>query len=451
MGKNRSKRHNNKDNNKENNKDNNVFDTSDDESVGSASTGLSEPPLSHETESMDSKEHELETFLDALYEKRGSTREKALSGLIDAFENRMLLGFVEDKPITLLHQFLSSIKRGSSKEASLASRAIGLLAITAGCGSIAHEIMEESVPHLHQALTSGADSLKKSSVLDCLAVISFVGGQDGEEKEKAMKIIWELAHPKSGSNVTLSKPTPIVLASAISAWSLILSTLNPWSVNTYNWQESISFLSTLLDKDDRTVRIAAGEAIALIFDVGCLDKFSTEENDYNENSDGEGVKPSRGGFSYVKSLKGKILNQVKNLSMEAGGKGSAKNDLSSQRNTFQDILALIETGTCPERPVKILKNCDPLVVSTWTQMMQLNFLRRFLGRGFLKHMQDNELLHDVFHFKPRKRENLSVKEKRMFLSPNSLVNKERTEFISKRRTWTREWKQGHYRVGFEDA
>ncbi|MQL95990.1 hypothetical protein Taro_028656 [Colocasia esculenta] len=503
-----------------NNKNNHLSDSSDDESVSSVSTGLSESALGHETEGVDSKEQDLDMFLDALYEKSlwfqsevagsvpgsvaggellawGSTREKALSGFIDAFESRVLVGFVENKSVTLLQQFLNSIKRGSSKEALLASRAIGLLAITVGSGSIAHEIMEESVPHLYQALTSGAEPLKKSYILDCLAVISFVGGQDEAEKEKSMKIIWELVHPKSGSNVTLSKPTPAVLASAISAWSLILSTLNPWSLKSYNWQESISFLSTLLDKEDRTVRIAAGEAVALIFDIARLDKFAREENSHNGDLDGEGTKPPRGRFSYVAALKGKILNQAKILSMEAGGKGSAKNDLSNQRNTFQDILALIETGTCPERPVKILKNCDPLIVSTWSQMMQLNFLRRFLGRGFLKHMQDNELLHDVFGFTPRKRKTFSVKEKRgskplrdqswkeiSFLVQVHLISLglrlsitltlvivSEAVFVSKLCSEEREdrvydqaphmdsgvymgsleWKQGHFRVGFEDA
>ncbi|MQL92083.1 hypothetical protein Taro_024722 [Colocasia esculenta] len=400
---NRSKRHN-----------NNLFDTSDDDSMSSASTSMSEQTLAQETERVTSKEHEVEMFLDALFEKRGSTREKALSGLMAAFESRVLLEFIENKSITMLHQCLNSIKRGSSKEASLASRAIGLLAITVGCGSIAHEIMEESIPQLYQALTSGSDSLKKSSVLDCLAIISFIGGEDVVEKEKAMKIIWELILPKSGSNVTLTKPNPVVLASAISAWSLILSTLNPWSINSYNWQESISFLSILLDKDDRSVRIAAGEAIALIFEIGRLDKFSREENSIGE-SDNADIKPPHGGFGYVEALKGKILNQARNLSAEAGGKGSAKNDLSTQRNAFQDIVALLETGSCPEHVLKILKNCEPLVVSTWTQMMQLNFLRRFLGSGFLKHMQDNELLHDVFDYTPRKKESLSAKEKVSFV------------------------------------
>lgn len=41
---------------------------------------------------------------------------------------------------------------------------LGLLAITVGSGDNAHEILVESTPHLSQALKSGTDSLKRSSV-----------------------------------------------------------------------------------------------------------------------------------------------------------------------------------------------------------------------------------------------------------------------------------------------
>jgi hypothetical protein len=41
----------------------------------------------------------------------------------------------------------------------------------------------------------------------------------------------------------------------------------------------------------------------------------------------------------------------------------------------------------------------------------LNFLRRFLGRGFLKHVQENGLLQDVFDIKTDKAETLSSTDK----------------------------------------
>lgn len=97
----------------------------------------------------------------------------------------------------------------------------------------------------------------------------------------------------------------------------------------------------MLDKDDRSVRIAAGEALALIFEVGSLEKFFVEPKGLGDNSIQEG-NIQREGLAHIQGLKAKILNQVRNLSAEAGGKGSVKKDLNSQRNLFRDILEFLE-------------------------------------------------------------------------------------------------------------
>lgn len=106
------------------------------------------------------------------------------------------------------------------------------------------------------------------------------------------------------------------------------------------WCRSISYLSTLLDKDDRSVRIAAGEALALIFEIGSLEKFSVGAKDSSDGSTQEGSRPRE--FVHIQGLKAKIINQVRNLSAEAGGKGSTKKDLNSQRNLFREVLEFFE-------------------------------------------------------------------------------------------------------------
>ncbi|XP_010938955.1 uncharacterized protein [Elaeis guineensis] len=416
------------------------FDSSDADSVSSASTALSELTPANETEHVNSLEFGLDKFIDALYEKRGSTRETALLGLLDAFESHVLHTFVENKCITLLHQYINSIKRGSTKEISLACRAIGLLAITAGAGSSAHEIMEESVPQLSRALKCGSDACK-ISVLECLAVISFVGANDFAETETSLKIMWEVIHPKSVSNGGPSKrPSSAVLAAAISAWSFLLTTISSWRINPDTWKESISFLSTLLEVDeryDRSVRIAAGEAIALFFELGILGMSYSEENGV-ENFNNEVSK--RCTVTYMQSMKAKISGQVYDLSMEAGGKGADKKNLNGQRDLFQKIWDFVQMGECPEVLLKISSKRNILRTSTWSQLIQLNFLKRYLGRGFLKHAQENELLHDVFEYTVDKTESLSAKEKKISRSGDE---KGRTQKLNKDRRMAQARKQGH--------
>lgn len=74
--------------------------------------------------------------------------------------------------------------------------------------------------------------------------------------------------------------------------------------------------------------------------MGNLEKFSVATTGPSDsfNHDGNNARE----FTHIQGLRQKILNQVKSLSVEAGGKGSAKKDLNSQRNTFRDILEFLE-------------------------------------------------------------------------------------------------------------
>jgi len=213
---------------------------SDADSVASMSTALSDLQLAQATEHVSSQEFVLDKYMDDLYEKRGSTREKALGALVDAFESFVLLGLVENKYVTLLSQFTNSIKKGSTKEACLACRAIGLLSITLGAGSSSHEIMDESEPQLLRILQTWPDAPKMICALDCLAVITFVGATDLAETQLSMSAIWDVIHPKSGSNVGIvRKPKPPLLAAAVSAWAFLLTTVGSSRRSTDSWKELV--------------------------------------------------------------------------------------------------------------------------------------------------------------------------------------------------------------------
>lgn len=41
-------------------------------------------------------------------------------------------------------------------------------------------------------------------LLECLAIITFVGGNNQDETEKTMQIMWQVVHSKLGSNVSTS-------------------------------------------------------------------------------------------------------------------------------------------------------------------------------------------------------------------------------------------------------
>ncbi|KAK1366912.1 interferon-related developmental regulator 1 [Heracleum sosnowskyi] len=431
-----------------------TLDFSDTDSVSSSSTLPSEQLLvSGVVDLQLEKDSILDQALDDLFEKRGSTREKALASIIDAFNSKIQHEFVEKKFATLLHQCISSIKKGSAKEIALASHTIGLLALTTGPGERAQEILEESFSPIIEALKSKSDASKISALLECLTIITFIGGDDPEETEKSMQAMWQVLHPKLGSNVVAVKPSPAVITSAVSAWLFLLTTMDGWTLNPKTWQESITYLSSLLDKDDRSIRIAAGEGLALIFEMGNLEKFSVSATGPSDSSNPDGKNARE--FTHIQGLRAKILNQVRSLSVEAGGKGSAKKDLNSQRNTFRDVLEFLEDGFSPETSMKI--GGESLSTTSWSELIQLNFLKHFLGGGFVKQMQDNEVLHDIFGFTPKRNllsgtQKLSGTEKRMYKSPNSVHNKSRTQFLNKQRMLSQDRNAGHFAVadGYDD-
>lgn len=78
----------------------------------------------------------------------------------------------------------------------------------------------------------------------------------------------------------------------------------------------------------------------MIFEVGNLEKFAGEAKGSSDGSTDEGTKSRE--LVHIQGLRSKVLNQVRSLSVEAGGKGSAKKDLNSQRNTFRDIQEFLE-------------------------------------------------------------------------------------------------------------
>eukprot|EP00252_Welwitschia_mirabilis_P005038 TRINITY_DN1544_c0_g1_i1.p1 TRINITY_DN1544_c0_g1~~TRINITY_DN1544_c0_g1_i1.p1 ORF type:complete len:423 (-),score=97.49 TRINITY_DN1544_c0_g1_i1:242-1510(-) len=413
-----------------NQRKNQRFMDSDDDTLSTCSTGaLSDRTFPPESEEEVTEDLLLDRYLEATYEKRGSTREGGLKGLISAFTNSLQFDFVETSHVTLLDQFVKAMKRGFP-EVALAAHALGLLSITVGAGDISHKVLEDSISLFSRASKPGCDSSNLILVLQALAVITFVGGNEVEETEKSMDILWT-------RHIKVSKLEPTVRAAAISAWAFLLTTVPSRHIRGSFTEKCLPVLSSLLDAESRAVRIAAGEAIAVIFEAinsdetpGCWNKGFSDMDEH----------PNQTGSFSLRNMEKKILEQMKELSVEASGKGSSKKDLNVQKSSFRDFLASIEEGESPTTTVK-LQNGFVLSLSSWTQTTQLNFLRHFLGGGFQKHMQTNSLLHEVFEFNPvqEKQNALSATQKRLLKSPNSAISKARTQHLNKQRAVKKEY------------
>eukprot|EP00850_Spirogloea_muscicola_P020290 SM000212S06883 [mRNA] locus=s212:33105:43389:+ [translate_table: standard] len=397
-----------------------------------ASSGYASAPDADDAAAAD-EPAALADFLDALYDKRASTRESGLRGLISALSSHVLTHYAETRLETLLQLFLTSVRRGVGPEVTLAARALGLLAVTLGAGDPADRVCAEATPLLHKIAKQALPVGDKTAALGAIALLNFVSSREQSELDESMGLMWQIggspepdqscgSGSQNGGAIWLDFATLNIIASrdhipSSQVCSHQVQVINLTAATAVC--SALPSLSSLLADNDLAMRIAAGEAIALLYEAGGRD--AGEES--SEST-------SQAGALSVEALDDKqaeVLEQMRDLSVE-GNKRLSKKTRKEQHGSFRDLVSLIQDGTVTETSVR-LKNGDSLTLSTWREIIQLNALRQYLAEGFQKHLQENELLHQIFGFVPRASKPAgfqSLAEKRMYRSPNSLASKART-------------------------
>ncbi|KAK5770540.1 hypothetical protein PVK06_046691 [Gossypium arboreum] len=340
-------------------------------------------------------------FID-LSGKRASVREEALSTILKALTLNIEQKFVELNFVTLVYQCLHFIKKGSPTEMKQAAHIIGLLSMITTTVEKVHEAYEDVLTALSQGGLK--PKLKTLEILGCLTVVTFFGASNSDETESVMKLLWDLINPGTDSSIE-RKDSPAVLTAMISAWSFLLSTIDGWRLSHKNWQGAITYFSNIIDSDDEELCAAACEALALVFESNCLEKFSSATKDSN------------------KELKDNIIKQLRSRLSETGNERISSQDPRTGFNSASAALDFLEDRKCANTHVTI--GGQKLILSTWSQKVQLKFLKHFLRNdGFVKHMmvglmilnsslfmlltflfheQENENFHNVFDFHPKRR------------------------------------------------
>ncbi|KAK3152505.1 hypothetical protein QOZ80_2BG0159900 [Eleusine coracana subsp. coracana] len=253
----------------------------------------------------------LDMCVAALQDKRGPTREHAMAALCGALEALPPLDELDSRCLTVFALCGVSIKKAATnpKEARLAYRTVGLLALTLRAG--APDLLAHAFPLLSKTLRVQAahdDAPTLVAALDCLAAVTFAGALDAEDVDRSMK--------------------------------------------------------AYVPKKDMEVVVAT----------------------------------------------------VRDLAIEAGGQGVSKTMLPEQRHLFRQVVAFLDHDERPTVTVTVRASTGRrnhvLKVSTWAKVVQLNFIRSFLGGGFLKHVQDNELFKEVFSFDVEVGKRLSIAKRK---------------------------------------
>ncbi|GJN19355.1 hypothetical protein PR202_gb06622 [Eleusine coracana subsp. coracana] len=335
----------------------------------------------------------LDMCVKAMQDTHRSTREKALAALAGALEALPPLGDELDNRCFCIFALCGvRIKEGSYKEERLAFRAAGLLALTlraAAPGFLAH-----SFPLIARMIEDRYYAPTLLATLDCLAAVTFAGARGKEDVERSMKAVWDLVFfPSVSGEASETKPSPQVLVAAVSTWTFLLTTIVSVTDahrkgDSAAWNATVASLAGLLDHDDRAVRMAAGEALAVCVELNLTQHAPRKDMDA-------------------------LAAKVSELASEPPGRGLNNAALPQQKDLFREIAAFLDHGERPEKSLPTsMEGCVALEVSTWAKSVQLNFLTRFLGNGFVKHVQDNELFKDAFSYGADAGKVLSVAKKK---------------------------------------
>lgn len=89
--------------------------------------------------------------------------------------------------------------------------------------------------------------------------------------------------------------------------------------------------------------------------------------------------------------------QLKVLATE-NSKHRAKTERQKQRSVFRDVLRFIESGEHLEETIRFGLEC--LYLDSWACQRTYQAFREVLGSGICHHLQNNELLREIFSLGP---------------------------------------------------
>ncbi|CAF88926.1 unnamed protein product, partial [Tetraodon nigroviridis] len=294
-------------------------------------------------------EDKLKQCIDNLMDKSAKTRLAGLESLRQAFSSRVLCDFLSERRLTISDCLERSLKRGSAEEQAGAATVFALLCIQLGGGDEAEEGFKMLRPVLTSLLMDTSASIAaRQSCARALGMCCYVSAaEDGEvstasrhahssgnsldnchcppassqDLVKSLALL-ESVFMSSYANREGALPTakpggPGLHGAALQAWALLV-TLCPPSKLTLLLDQHLPKLQECLQSNDVNYRIAVGETIALLVELG---------RDIDEQFE---VEDSEGLCQCLKSL------------ATDGNKHRAKNDRRKQRSIFREVLHYIE-------------------------------------------------------------------------------------------------------------
>ncbi|XP_063797471.1 interferon-related developmental regulator 2 isoform X2 [Pseudophryne corroboree] len=358
------------------------------------------------------REDKLKEDIDHLTDKSAKTRLTALGNLRLALSSQVLGDFLTERRLTLTDALERCLKKGKEEEQSLAATLLSLLCIQLGSGPEGEEVFRSLKHILISILTdSSAGVTARQSCATALGLCCYIVAADVEDLISSVCCL-EGVFSKlySESNGAPSSHQGLACC-AIQSWALLM-TICPASWTQKALESHLPSLSGVLSSESLGLRIAAGESLALLYELA----RDLDEDFFYEDAD-------------------TLCVTLKALATDSN-KYRAKTDRRKQRSIFRDVLHYIESGECQEETIKF--GLESMYVDSWARRRTYNSFKETLGSGVRYHLQHNEVVRDIFSLGPPlvldaatiKASKISRVEKHMF---NSAAFKARTKARSRMR------------------
>lgn len=342
---------------------------------------------------LDTLKSSLATTMDELIERKGSTgagREDALHRyvqiLISHHFGDVLYGRVDEILVALMKSVKSE---ASPRETQFALRAISLTAV-----SFESATLYDTVSGLiKRTISDSQDNSTKAAAIHALGVCLTFGGAGDDEIAEVATFLLEVVS-SDGAFVNADDNAEVVAAS-IQTYSFLVTQLEDMEDES---EDAVEALLEQLNAGSAQVQIAAGEAIALLFEKSYTPREDDDDSENEaeaEDSDSDGPSTTNIDKNLVKRYNAyhnssEVLERVSALA-SLSSKGLNRTDKKKLHAAFASVVITVEdpraglqTNNSSRMIVRIHREGD-IKVDKWWKLMRLNALRRLLAGGFINH------------------------------------------------------------------
>jgi len=320
-------------------------------------------------------EDQVKESIDSLGEKSLATRMTALTSIMNALRKRYVCEFLHERKLTVGESLLNCLKKGKGEEQALAAQVVAIIILQiAGIEDPEIEGMWTDMRTVMQLILQDrqASPTARAACASTLGLGSvIVGGQDEQYSiMSSLEGAFKDSYLKGDSTTpNITTELAAVHVKCLHAWNLLVSRA-PNSFVGHLIETHLPKLPGLLESSHVDLRIAAGESIALLYELAREKDEEFEGEDLNE-----------------------LATKLKELSKDSS-KHRAKKDRRQQRACFRDIVRGVEEGDPPSSKIRF--GTESLTMDTWQTKIMYEEICNALGVGMNMHLQKNYLVREMF-------------------------------------------------------